>query len=123
MPTYQRISIAVSPQEQREIKLQAHEEGKTISAYCKNKILSDYHINESLDRESVEEQIQALKKEISYLYDATDFLIKKAVWKTEADRHFMTSFFNAVTRNPQKVTEVWKQAEKSADEAVKNLFK
>ncbi len=117
------IGVRLSEKKEKEIRRLAHEEGKSISEYCRDKILSDYHIDESLDRETVEEQIQSLKKEISYLYEATDFLIKKSIFYGEANRYFINDFFRISTKNNEFVAAAWDKAKKAAEEEVKNLFK
>ncbi len=117
-----QISIRLTDKDEQKLKLLANDENKSLAEFCRDKILSDYHIDESLDRESVEEQIKELKNEISELYNITTFLLKKSTWNAETNRYFTNALFCAITKKPDSVMQVWKKAKESADEEVKKLF-
>ncbi len=122
MPTYQRITVAVSPREQQEIKEEAQAEGLSLSAYCKKKILEEKPAEKPIDRISVEMEISELKKEINSMRKVTNFLLNRCVWYGEANKNFLVELFGTETTMNQ-VADAWERASEAANIETEKIFK
>ena len=125
MPTYSRITINLSRKDELKIKKMAEEQGyKSLSAYCRDKLLADGAGAEeqTLDRITVETQIDQLTEQINKLRKFVIYNAKQTVWYGEANKNFTAEFFKEGF-DAQRVAERLDKSSKSATDYMNTLFK
>lgn len=107
MPTYQRITIAISLEEDKQIKQAAKDSGISVSAYCRKKILGESE--PILTRATIENEIDKLTQAQAQFTKAQITMLKQYDYNS---RFFNSLFYyfmiSAVDEDGAK--SVWKKA-------------
>ena len=104
MPTYSRITIAVSPDEDKRIKAEAKAEGVSISSYCRDCILSNSQKQEQQDDDKIDrvplevrldeltKKVQAMEEQNTQLYSVIAEYITRTDEQIYEQSHFVARF-------------------------------
>lgn len=121
MPTYSRISVAVSPAEEMQIKQQAKSKNLSMSAYCKEKIMGEPE--QPLSRVTIEYEIDQLKKEISQMNENIYTLSKELLRQSRLNAELSNAFILlALTGAEDKQLEIYETAEEKSKKYIDELF-
>lgn len=121
MPTYSRLTINLSPNEEKQIKQMAKEQGKSISAYCRETLLGG--VEQPLNRVTIEYQIDKMKEEIRMMNDNILFLTKELLRQSKLNGELSNAFILlALNGDEDKQLEVYETADKKADKYVNDMF-
>lgn len=120
MPTYSRISVAVSPAEEIQIKQQAKSKNLSMSAYCKEKIMGEQE--QPLNRVTIESEIDELRKSIDRINKNMLALSKRILQDTQMSSNLVQGFFNEVIEDDQTKLTIYRAAEEETKEYMAKLF-
>ena len=120
MPTYSRISVAVSPAEEMQIKQQAKSKNLSMSAYCKEKIMGEQE--QPLSRVVIESEIDELRKSLDRVNKNMLALSKRILQDTQMSSNLVQGFFNAVIEDDQTKLTIYQAAEQETQEYMAKLF-
>lgn len=117
------ISMRLSEEAEREIKKLADKKGKSISAYCKEVILSGNIVENSISRESIENEIQILQRQIVRLNNAVADLSKIILRETRINSELMLDIIYYLCEDDQdKCDKKYQRAKDSADDFIRQTF-
>ena len=117
------VNIYISDKEEIKLKKLAQAEGKSISAYCREKIAQDEPQEQPLSRVTIEYEIDKLKEEIRMMNDNIIFLSKELLRQSKINSELSNAFILMGLRgNEDKQVQVYNEAERIADEYIKEMF-
>ena len=114
MPTYSRISVAVSPAEEMQIKQQAKSKNLSMSAYCKEKIMGEQE--QPLSRATIESEIDELRKSLDRVNKNMLALSKRILQDTQMSSNLVQGFFNVVIEDDETKRTIYREAEEETKE-------
>lgn len=119
-----RINIRLDDKIEVEIKRLAAEEKKTLSDYCRERLMGGDKIQEKpLSRVTIEYEIDQLKREISQMNDNILFLSKELLRQSKLNSELSNAFILlALNGDEDKQLEVYETADKKADKYVNDMF-
>lgn len=120
MPTYSRISVAVSPAEEMQIKQQAKSKNLSMSAYCKEKIMGEQE--QPLSRATIESEIDELRKSLDRVNKNMLALSKRILQDTQMSSNLVQGFFNVVIEDDETKRTIYREAEEETKEYMDKLF-
>lgn len=93
MAIYQRITINVSAEDDKLIKQAAKEGGyKSVSAFCRDKILNDTSVNQQLNRVTIEDKLDKVNDTQKQCTQALSTLLDKYQYNSEFFNLFLYRF-------------------------------
>ena len=115
MAIYQRITINVSAEDDKLIKQAAKDGGyKSVSAFCRDKILNDTSINQELNKVTIEDKLDRVTKSNNNLEEALGILLEKYQHDNKFFSLLLYSFMqHAADDNTAKLA--WEQAVKEME--------
>lgn len=120
MPTYSRISVAVSPKEEAEIKAKARENSLSLSAYCKSRILEPQE--EPPSRVLLESEIEKLGNRVASLEKTLLEMSKGLFMQSRINSNLTMAFLHLALDDPKEKYDIYNEAEKDAEEFIAKLF-
>ena len=121
MPTYSRLTINLSPSEEKQIKQTAKEQGKSISMYCRVTLLGN--TEQPLSRASIESEIDKLKNEITRMnhniMSLSKILLKQSKLNSELSNAFLLLALNG---DEEQQLEIYQNAESEAETLIRKIF-
>lgn len=117
------VNIYINGKEEIKIKKLAQAEGKSISQYCREKIIYDNNTEKPIIRESIENEIQSLKNTIIMMNNNMTYLAKLMMKENQMNSKIIQGFFNIVIEDDETKHNVYKQAEIETEEFMQRYFK
>lgn len=117
------VNIYLSDKEEIKLKKLAQAEGKSISAYCREKIAQDEPQEQPLSRVTIEYEIDRLKNEISMMNDNILFLSKELLRQSKLNSELSNAFILLALKGAEnKQLEIYETADRKAEKYVKDMF-
>lgn len=116
------ISIRLSDKLENEIKKKAIVEGKNISTYCKDKILSNEIIEQPLERETIEAEINKLKNSINIMNNNIINLSKEILKQNKLCNEWLIEMLNYAIDDDEEKKKIYDNGINEANNYIKNLF-
>lgn len=116
------ISIRLSDKLENEIKKKAIAESKNLSTYCKDKILSEEIIEQPLERETIEVEIDKLKRSINRMNNNIVNLSKEILYQNKICNEWIIEMLNYAIDDEEEKKKIFEQGINEADDYIKNLF-
>lgn len=117
------VNIYISDKEEIKLKKLAQAEGKSISAYCREKIAQDEQQEQPLSRATIESEIDELKRSIDRLNKNMIILSKKTLRESHMNSNLVLGFFNAVIEDDETKQTIYNRAVEDTEEFLSKNFK
>ena len=116
------VNIYISDKEEIKLKKLAQAEGKSISAYCREKIAQDEQQEQPLSRVTIESEIDELRKSLDRVNKNMLALSKRILQDTQMSSNLVQGFFNVVIEDDETKRTIYREAEEETKEYMDKLF-
>lgn len=116
------VNIYLSNKQEIQLKKLAQAEGKSISQFCRERIIDDKEQEEQLNRVSIESEIDELRKSIDIVNKNMMILSKKILQDTQMSSNLVQGFFNVVIEDDETKYNIYKEAEEETKEYMSKIF-
>ena len=117
------VNIYISDKEEIKLKKLAQAEGKSISAYCREKIAQDEQQEQPLSRVTIESQIEEIEKTISKLENRLTVLSKVMIEQVQLNTNMTYGFFSRVIEDDEVKADIYNMAVEETKEYMGKIFK
>ena len=116
------ISFRVNDDIESKIMIRAKAKGLTLSAYCKDVLISAKE-EPKIDRLSVESELDEIKKSLNILNKNMMILSKEILQEVHMNSSLVTGFFSEAFKGKIDSLGIVKDAEKETKDYISNIFK
>ncbi len=116
------ISIRLSDKLEIEIKKKAIAEGKNISSYCKDKILSEEIIEQPLERETIEAEIDKLRNSINMVNKNLIHISRNMLFQNKLCSQWLIEMLNFAIDDSEEKKKIYDNGINEANDYIKKLF-